>query len=259
MNISLENRVALVTGGASGLGAAACRGLARQGAHVVVTDIDGEGAARVSAEIRAEGGSSAFRVLDVADEPAWEALERDLMESFDGLHIVVASAGVGLGRLVPDTTLADWRRVQSINLDGTMLALRTAIRVMRAKGCSGSIVTTASAAGSRGAFGLSAYCASKGGVRLLTKSAAVECATMKLPIRINCVCPGSIETPLLDNLRANFFIPEAEMTRALLAGIPQGRFGKPEEFADLVVFLASDASSYITGADLPIDGGQTAM
>jgi len=259
MNISLENRVALVTGGASGLGAASARALARAGAHVIVVDIDAVGAARVVEEITGDGGSAALRVMDVSDEPAWEALERDVMEGFDGLHVVLAAAGVGLGRLVSDMSLADWRRVQGINLDGTMLTLRTAIRVMRAKGCAGSIVTTASAAGTRGAFGLSAYCASKGGVRLLTKAAAVECAMMKLPIRVNCACPGSIETPLLDNLRSNFFIPEPEMTKALLAGIPQGRFGRAEEFADLVVFLASDASSYITGADLPIDGGQTAM
>lgn len=259
MSRSLENRTALVTGGASGLGAAAARALAEEGAHVIVTDIDEDGAARTAAAITGAGGSASFRGLDVTDEAAWGALEGTLIEAMDGLHAVVLAAGIGHGGLISETTLADWRRVTAVNLDGSMLGVRLAIRVMSAKGCAGSVVLTASTAGLRGGFGLSAYCASKGGVRLLAKSAAVECGLRKLPIRVNCICPGPIDTPMLDQMRNNFFLPEPEVTRILLGAIPQGRFGRPEEYGALAAYLASDACPFLTGADLFLDGGLTAM
>jgi NAD(P)-dependent dehydrogenase (short-subunit alcohol dehydrogenase family) len=248
---SFAGRVAMVTGAASGLGRAAAQALVGGGAAVHLVDSNEEQGRAVAREL---GGT--LHVMDVSDEAAWHTVESTIAARHGKLDIAVTAAGVG-GPLssVKDMPLAAWRRLMAVNLDGTLLAVRAAIRLMTA---GGSIITVASTGGVRGVQFLSAYSASKGAVRLLSRAAAVECARSNTGIRLNCVVPGSIETPLLNRLiHGTPFGPEA-MTGMLLQGIPMGRFGQPSEFAAAVCFLASDASSYMTGAELVLDGGFTA-
>lgn len=244
-------RVALVTGAASGLGRAAAEALARGGAAVHLVDADAERGQAAATEI---GGR--FHGMDVADERAWHALEEALGADPGRLDVLVTAAGIG-GPMaaVKDMPAQAWRRTLSVNLDGTMLAMRAAMRLMKG---GGSIVTVASTGGVRGAPYLSAYSASKGAVRLLSRAAAVECARAGNGIRVNCIVPGAIETPLLDSLlHGTPFGPEATR-KMFLDVIPMGRFGRPAEFAAAACFLASDASSYMTGAEVVLDGGATA-
>jgi NAD(P)-dependent dehydrogenase (short-subunit alcohol dehydrogenase family) len=248
---TFAGRVALVTGAASGLGRAAAQALAQAGAFVHLVDSNEVQGRAVATET---GGT--LHVMDVSDETSWGEVESAISSQHDKLDIAVTAAGVG-GPLssVKDMPLAAWRRLLAINLDGTMLAMRTAMRLMTG---GGSIVTVASTGGVRGVQFLSAYSASKGAVRLLSRAAAVECARTNTGIRVNCIVPGSIETPLLDSLINGTPLGPQAMTQMLLQGVPMGRFGRPSEFAAAVCFLASDASSYMTGAELTLDGGMTA-
>lgn len=261
----VEGKVAIVTGGASGIGRATAALLAKEGAAVVVADIDVEGGEAVAREC---GGRSRFRKLDVREEPAWEALIAETMADLGGLHILFNNAGIGIiGRIV-DFKLADWRRQCEINIDGVFLGTKHAIPAM-AKSGGGSIVITSSVAGLRGSSGLAGYCATKGAVRLFAKAAAVECMRDHTNVRVNSVHPGIIDTAIwgkIDpgsgayhwgaarNAGANRVDPNVLVQGAL----PDGRLGLPEDIAGAVLFLASDASSYINGTEIVIDGGMTA-
>lgn len=248
---SFRGRVALVTGGASGLGRAAAIALAQGGAFVHLVDTDEERGQPLAAEL---GGS--FHHLDVTDERGWDALQSSITRSHGCLNIAVTAAGIGGPMVtVKDMSVDAWRRVMAVNVEGTMLSMRIAMRLMTG---GGSIITVASIGGLRGAPFLSAYCASKGAVRLLTRAAAAECARMKTGIRVNCIAPGSIETPLFDRLVNGTPLGPEATTKMLLDGIPLGRFGRPSEFAAAACFLASDASSYMTGGELILDGGLAA-
>lgn len=247
----VAGKVALVTGAASGLGAETARRLAAEGAHVMLTDRDPAGA-DVAAAI---GEAADFALHDVTSEADWAAVVARTVDRFGKLSILVNNAGVAGGNLELLThSLEDWRRVLSINLDGVFLGLRHCGPVM-AEGGGGSVINLSSILGKVGLPGAAAYCASKGGVLLLSKAAALEWAP--LGIRVNSVHPGFIDTPMVSGA-LHAAENGNEMRDMLIAAHPMGRFGIPREIADAVVFLASDESSFMTGAELVVDGGYTA-
>jgi NAD(P)-dependent dehydrogenase (short-subunit alcohol dehydrogenase family) len=252
----IDGKVAIVTGAASGIGAACAKTLAKAGATVIATDIDRAGGEAVTSEIGAAGGTALFLDQDVTDEYRWPQIVEATETRFGRLDIIVANAGIGLMVPIADMTLADWRRQQAVNLDGVFLSVKHAIPAMRRAG-GGSIVIMSSVAGLRGSAGLAAYCATKGGVRFFAKAVALEHAQDN--IRVNSVHPGIIDTPIwtkMDDVangpRHNAPIDPHE--RAAHA-VPLGTAGDPQDIADGVLFLASDASRYMTGSELVIDGG----
>lgn len=251
----LDGKVALVTGAASGLGAETARRLAAEGAAVLLTDRDLAGE-DVAAAIVGEGGRAAFRLHDVTSHPDWAAAVHEAADRFGSLDVLVNNAGVAGGRHeLLDHSHDAWRDILAINLDGVFLGMRHAGPIMAAQG-RGSVINLSSILGKVGLPNAAAYCASKGGVTMLTKAAALEWAP--LGIRVNSVHPGFIETPMVAN--ALHEAPDGnEMRVALIAAHPLGRFGVPREIADAVVFLASDESSFMTGAELVVDGGYTAQ
>ena len=247
----LEGRACLISGGAKGLGAAQARLFAREGARVAVGDVlerDGE---RLAGELRASGADSLFVRLDVTSEGDWERAVGAVTWEFGALDVLVNNAGIYHRAPVGETTLEEWERVMDVNARGVFLGTRAAIPAMRGSG-GGSIVNMSSVAGLVGSRTQSVYNASKGAVRLLTKSTAVQYAAEG--IRANSVHPGGIETDMLREVLRN---EEERATRISLTPIP--RFGTPEDVAHGVLFLASDESSYVTGAELVIDGGLTAQ
>lgn len=249
----VAGKVALVTGGASGLGEAIVRLLAGEGATVVIADIDEEAGRAIVADIRRNGDDVAFEKLDVADEAAWDEVVAAIVARFGKLDVLVNNAGIApVGDM--DMSFELWRRVMAVNLDGAFLGTRAAIRAMQAGGHGGSIVNLSSTMGYVAEPTTAAYSASKGGVRLLTKAAAMHCAAKRLPIRVNSVHPGMCVTPLVRAyLDAN---PGAE--EAQIANHPIGHLGDPKDVAYGVLYLASDESSFSTGTELVIDGGYLA-
>jgi NAD(P)-dependent dehydrogenase (short-subunit alcohol dehydrogenase family) len=254
----VEGKVALVTGGARGIGAACARTLAREGARIALSDInDAEGEA-VAGEIRKAGGQAFYLHQDVTVESRWPEVVAEIERRHGRLDVVVANAGIAIRVLLVDMTLADWRRQQAINLDGVFLSVKHAIPAMRRAG-GGSIVVMSSVAGLRGSPGLAGYCATKGGVRLLAKAAAAECALAGDNIRVNSVHPGIIDTQIWAGMdagagpeRRNAPTDVHELARM---AVPMARAGDAQDIANGVLFLASDASRYMTGAELVIDGG----
>ena len=253
----VQGKVALVTGAASGIGRACAERLAQEGAAVVVTDLqDLKGEETVQA-IRKAGGEAAYLTHDVTDEAAWVEVVGEIRRRHGRLDVLVNNAGVGLGGPVLEMTLETWRRQTAVNLDGVFLGVKHTIPLMR-EGGGGSIVNMSSVAGLKGAPGLAGYCATKGGVRLFTKAVALECAAAKDGIRVNSVHPGIIETPIwvtvlnADATGANA-PPDLDAMSAM--AVPLGVKGLPEDIANGVLWLASDESRYVTGAELVIDGG----
>ncbi|MEZ5650412.1 MAG: glucose 1-dehydrogenase [Burkholderiaceae bacterium] len=257
--MKLLNRMAYVTGAASGNGAAMARQFAAEGAAVALADVQIEAAEQLAASIRDGGGRAIAIEHDVGDERAWAAgLDRAIGE-LGPLRIMVNNAGVaGNGAPFEDETLENWRRVQRINLDGVFLGCREAVRRMKG-GAPGSIINISSILGLVGAGRASAYSASKGGVRLLTKSLALYCQRQGYPIRVNSVHPGYIRTPMVegqvDRLGSEAY---GQLQQEILAATPMGRMGVADEVATTVVFLASDDASFMTGSELVVDGGYTA-
>jgi NAD(P)-dependent dehydrogenase (short-subunit alcohol dehydrogenase family) len=256
----VEGKVAIVTGGASGIGAASAETLAREGAKVVVTDIDDTLGAAVVARIEAAGGEAVFVHQDVTDEAAWPEVVAAAVARYGRLDIMVANAGVGIGGLIIEMSLADWRRQTAINLDGVFMSVKFSIPAMMKSG-GGSIIIMSSVAGLRGSAGLAGYCATKGGVRLFAKAAALECAAMNANIRVNSIHPGIIDTPIWGKIPAggaapgrNSPIDAVEMAKF---AVPLARAGQAQDIANGVLYLASDLSSYVTGTELAIDGGMT--
>ena len=251
----VDGKVALVTGGASGLGAESARRLAREGAKVLLTDLAADAGQAVADEILDAGGVAFFLTQDVTDEARWGEVVGACVERFGRLDILVNSAGVGDGgEPILGATLEAWRRIISINLDGTFLGVKAVAPIMAAAG-RGSIINLSSILGKVGLPGASAYCASKGGVLMLTKSVALELAP--LGVRVNSVHPGFIETPMVVNAFRNSE-NENEMRDMIISRHAMARLGVPREIADVVVFLASDERSFMTGSELVVDGGYTA-
>jgi NAD(P)-dependent dehydrogenase (short-subunit alcohol dehydrogenase family) len=262
----VEGKIAIVTGGASGIGAACVETLAREGARVVISDIDDLRGAALAAQIAASGQDAIYLSHDVTDEKRWQEVVGEIERRYGRLDIVVANAGIGI--MVPsivEMSLADWRRQTAVNLDGVFLSVKYCLPLMRRSSSigagGGSVVMTSSIAGLRGSATLAGYCATKGGVRLFAKAIAMECSSRGDGIRVNTVHPGVIDTPIWGKIRPdlaaggrNAPIDIEDMGRRQA---PLGRVGKPQDIANGVLFLASDAASYITGTELVIDGGMT--
>jgi NAD(P)-dependent dehydrogenase (short-subunit alcohol dehydrogenase family) len=257
----VEGKVALVTGGASGIGAGCASRLAEEGAVVVLTDLQDAKGAELVHEIAAAGGKARYLHHDVTDEGAWAGVVADIEKTEGTLDILVNNAGIGIG--CPSITmmsLDDWRRQQAVNVDGVFLGIKHSLPLMRKAGDGGSIINMSSVAGLKGSAILAGYCATKGAVRLFTKSIAMECAGAKDGIRVNSVHPGIIETPIwvsivgMGQAQPGTNAPpdlDAMSTQA----VPLGVKGLPLDIANGVLWLASDESRYVTGEELVIDGG----
>lgn len=255
----VEGKIALITGGSRGLGEATGRLLAKEGATVILTDLlDKEGEA-LAASIIAEGGTAEYIHQDVTDEASWDTIVSGIMDRHGRLDVVVNNAGIVLDANVEDTTLEGWRHVNAINSEAVFLGTRAAINVMKdqdPKG--GSIVNISSIAGLVGIENLAAYNASKGAVRLFSKSAALHVAKAGYKIRVNSVHPSYTWTPMVQLLGDNTGDRDA-FFKALGAAHPLGRPGIPMDIAWGVLYLASDESTWVTGSELVIDGGITAQ
>ncbi|MFZ5721727.1 MAG: SDR family NAD(P)-dependent oxidoreductase [Pseudomonadota bacterium] len=256
----VAGKVALVTGGASGIGRGCAEKLAAEGAFVVVTDIQDALGAEVVAGIQKAGGKAEYVRQDVTDEQTWIDVVSGIKARHGRLDILVNNAGIGIGGPVTEMTLEAWRRQTAINLDGVFLGVKHSLPLMREAGNGGSIVNISSVAGLKGSPGLAGYCATKGGVRLFTKAVAMECANAKDGIRVNSVHPGLIETPIWITVQ-DALTPGANAPPDLDAmsamAVPLGVKGWPEDIANGVLWLCSDESRYVTGAELVIDGGLT--
>jgi len=248
----LENKVALISGGARGMGAAEARMFAREGAKVVIGDVLEAEGRQVEAEINEVGGECLFLRLDVTSESDWQKAVETAVARFGKLDILVNNAGVVARGVLEDTTSEEWDRVMNINAKGVFLGTKAAIPEMRKAG-GGSIVNISSMSGMVGQPNIQpVYNASKGAVRIFTKSVAVQYA--KEGIRVNSVHPGAVDTPMSAERQAD---PEAQ--RETIAHIPLGRTAQPEEVAYGVLYLASDEASFVTGSELVIDGGTIAQ
>jgi 3alpha(or 20beta)-hydroxysteroid dehydrogenase len=243
---AVDNKVAIVTGGARGQGAAQARLLAKNGAAVVITDLRADEGEAVATGI---GGDARFIRHDVTDEAGWRAVIDGALSAFGHIDILVNNAGVVAFGAVQDTSRAEFERVVQVNMIGAFPGLRAVHPAMKRTG-GGSIVNVASIAAVKGARGMAAYGASKWGLRGLSRYAAQDFAADR--IRVNAILPGLVDTPMTAESA-----PPGKVER-LMAGVPLNRMGTPEEVAELVLFLASDAAAYISGAEISVDGGATA-
>jgi len=247
----LEGKVAVVTGGGSGIGAATARRFAREKASVVIADLSGTRAAEVAGQITQAGGNVRWLKMDAADPEGVQAAIRLATDNWGRLDVMFNNAGLGTVEALETMTLETWNRTLAVTLTSAFLGIKYSLPIMRKQG-GGSIVNTASISGTAGDYGMTAYNAAKAGVINLVRGAALESA--KYGIRINCVCPGAINTRVSKLLGGN----DIEGFKRKLGQNPIGRMGEPEEIANTVLFLASDEASFITGAMIVVDGGLTA-
>jgi cyclopentanol dehydrogenase len=249
----VSGKVVFITGAASGMGRAHALRLASEGASVAITDRNEKGLAETLAAVQASGAAAAAWAHDVTDEAAWERVVNEACARFGRIDVLVNNAGVSSSTVsVLDIGVDEWDRVMAINARGVFLGVRTVGRKMRDLGSGGSIINISSVFGIVGGAMASAYCASKGAVRLLTKAAAADLTAFN--IRVNSVHPGLIDTPMLDGLLAR----EGEVRDRMLGVQLQRRAANPDEVSSAVLFLASDESSFMTGSEMVVDGGWTA-
>ena len=250
----VKGKIAIVTGAARGLGKAQALLLAKEGAKVVGTDINETLGKKLPEEIRREGGEALFIKHDVSSEEDWKTVIERTLSEFGKLDVLVNNAGVILFKNIKETTFEEWRWVIRINLDGVFLGTKYAMEAMKESG-GGSIINLSSTAGIVGTLDTSSYHASKGGVRIFTKAAALECskAGYDYNIRVNSVHPGVIKTEMTKDLLA-----DEESKEEVTGWHPIGHVGEPEDIAYGVLYLASDESKFVTGTELVIDGGWTA-
>lgn len=250
----LEGKTALVTGAASGIGLQTSIRLAEEGALVMMTDINHEEGLQQAEKL---GANATFLKLDITEEEEWISVLDETVKRFDRLDILVNSAGMVLIADVEQITLEDWRKVHAVNLDGTFLGCKHGVRVMKVFGA-GSIINLSSVSGMIGGFNLAAYNSSKGAVRMLTKSVALHCARAGYGIRCNSIHPTFIETPMLESMIRDSPDPE-KARQTLVRQVPLRRIGKPDDVANMIVYLASDESTFVTGTEMVIDGGVIAQ
>jgi NAD(P)-dependent dehydrogenase (short-subunit alcohol dehydrogenase family) len=253
----VDGKVALVTGGASGIGRGAAEKLASEGATVVVTDVQDHLGAEVVAAIQKAGGKADYLHHDVTSEDAWIDVVAQVKAKHGRLDILVNNAGIGLGGSVLEMSLGDWKRQIAVNLDGVFLGVKHSIPLIRAGARGGSVINISSVAGLKGSANLAGYCATKGGVRLFSKAVAMECANAQDGIRVNSVHPGIIETPIWTTVLGGTPGVNAppDLDAMSTMAVPLGVKGIPEDIANGILWLASDESRYVTGAELVIDGG----
>ncbi|GGC02766.1 dehydrogenase [Novosphingobium endophyticum] len=251
----LDGKITLVTGAASdrGLGGATARRFAEEGAFIYVSDLDANGAEATAQSIRAAGGQAEAMAHDVASEEEWDRIFAAIEKGHGRLDVLVNNAGIAVLKPIGELTAADWTRQNRINLDSVFYGTQRAVALMRKVGQGGSIINLSSIAGIAGVPMCGAYGAAKGGVRIFSKVIAMECAAEN--IRCNSVHPGMIETAMQDVARKD----NPEGFEQIVASIPMRRLGEPRDIANMNLFLASDESRYITGAEFVVDGGVTAM
>ena len=247
----LEERIAVITGGANGIGLAIAHLFAAEGAHVWLADIDGDGATRGADAIRAAGGHATARAVDVSRGQDVTALFRDIAAAHDKIDVLVNNAGVNVRSDFRHMTDEDWTRLREVNLDGVVRVARDGFDLLRRSG-HGSLINIASIMGHRGLRHVTAYSATKGAVSALTRGLAVDYAPFG--IRVNALAPGFVETAMTHRLLKN-----PHFRKALLDKKPLRRFGTPSDIAEAALFFASDASAWITGAELAVDGGMAAQ
>lgn len=261
----IDGKVCLVSGAGRGIGAAIAKAFADAGGAVAVTDLDGAAAERTAASLKAGGAKAIAFQHDVTDEAAWERVVGETVSAFGGLDVLVNNAGVFKAVPIEEMTIADWRWLSGPNLEGVLLGTKHGIKAMkdpaRRQRFAGSIINLSSIAGLVGSVRASGYCMTKGGVRLFTKAVALECADLGYNIRVNSIHPGVIDTDMgavaIQNRGKGLNDPA--QARAMVAKQhPIGRLGTAEDIANGALFLASEASSFMTGAELVLDGGITA-
>ncbi len=255
MSSCFADRVALVTGAASGIGLATSRLFAVRGAQVVLTDIASGAGEEAARSLREEGHDAVFLYHDVTDEESWQRVIDTVRDRHGRLDILVNNAGVGTGGSIEEATLEEWRAVHAVNAEGPFLGCKHAIGLMKQTG--GSIINVSSVAGIIGAPQLAAYCSSKGAVRLLTKSVALHCARQGYGIRCNSVHPSYTDTPMVARMVGGHRDPERYRQR-LEGASPAGRLGEPDDVAGAILYLASDDAAFVNGAEIVVDGGLTA-
>ena len=263
MTRRVEGKVALVTGAANGIGRSAALVLAREGAKIVATDLQDEKGAGLLRELRASGCECEYYHHDVTREEDWQSIVAQTRARFGRLDILVNNAGIGLSGPVVDMAFADWKRQVAVNLDGVFLGVKHSLPLMRAGG-GGSIINVSSIAGIKASPNVSGYCATKGGVRLFTKSVALECAAAKDGVRVNSLHPGITETAIWDTLIGT--VEDGSnggrergptLDKLTERAVPLGYKAAPEDIANGILWLASDESRYVTGTELVIDGGRS--
>jgi NAD(P)-dependent dehydrogenase (short-subunit alcohol dehydrogenase family) len=262
----LSGRVALVTGGARGIGAASAKALAAAGAAVLITDVLDEDGEKTAAQIASGGGRAGYLHHDVRDEGQWRAAVGDAERRFGGLDILLNNAGIFWLKPMSETSIEEFRNMQAINVEGVFLGMKTSIPAIAKRAQQwtggGAIVNLSSVAGLAGTQFAVPYNASKGAVRLMTKGAALEVATLGHKIRVNSIHPGIIDTMMGQKVMDDFTALGAgsanEVRTNMIALHPLGRLGLAEDIANAVVFLASDDAAFMTGSELVVDGGMTA-
>jgi NAD(P)-dependent dehydrogenase (short-subunit alcohol dehydrogenase family) len=256
MSGRLNGKVALITGGASGLGECAATLMTQEGARVVIADIQEDKGRALAGKI---GAAAHFVKLDVTSEDQWKAAIAAAVAKYDALHVLVNSAGIGLSKTIEEIELEEWRRVHAIDLEGVFLGCKHGVAEIKKHTATlgGSIINISSISGIIAGANMAAYNSAKAGVRLLSKSVALHCAKSGYNIRCNSVHPTFIDTPILDKYRTRF--GDDLMQQKLGRQVPIGRLGRPEEVGWPLVFLASDESSFMTGSEVVIDGGISAM
>ncbi len=253
MTVRVANKVALITGAGLGLGRASAELMAREGAHLVLTDIGADDLKETARRIRSAGGAAETHLLDVRSEGDWARVTAAVEATHGGLDVLVNNAGIAPIGTIESCDMAQWRQCMSVNADGVFLGCKAAVALMKHRKA-GSIINLSSIDGIIGEADLAAYCASKGAVRTLTKAVAVHCAEQGYGIRCNSIHPGYVWTPQTENYLAGLGRLDAERAKAL-ARHPIGRLGKPEDIAYMILYLASDESTFVTGAEMVVDGG----